>query len=112
MNGIDTDKAHPFVEDCIARKEPFIKVTQILVMGSCAYVLKKRFFIDISLFMQVLRLVCMQALTNNGLKPKVLEYYKREILQTYGFQHALTLCNLEQAGLIRVQVSTNNIKIC
>lgn len=76
MNGIDTDKAHPFIEDCIARKQPFIKV---------------------------LRLVCMQALTNSGLRPKVLDYYKREILQTYGFQHALTLCNLEQAGLLRVQ---------
>lgn len=26
MNGIDTDKAHPYLEDCIARKEPLIKV--------------------------------------------------------------------------------------
>lgn len=55
--------------------------------------------------MQVLRLVCLQAQTNSGLRPKVLEYYKREILQTYGFQHVLTLCNLEQAGLLREQVS-------
>ncbi|KAK3911950.1 Vacuolar protein sorting-associated protein 33A [Frankliniella fusca] len=76
MNGIDTDKVHPFIEDCIDRKEPLIKV---------------------------LRLVCMQALTNSGLRSKVLEYYKKEILQTYGFQHALTLSNLEQAGLLRLQ---------
>lgn len=76
MNGIDTDKVHPYIEDCIDRKQPLTKV---------------------------LRLVCMQALTNSGLRPKVLEYYKREILQTYGFQHVLTLSNLEQSGLLRVQ---------
>lgn len=47
----------------------------------------------------------MQAITNSGLRPKILEYYKREIIQTYGFQHTLTLCNLEQVGLLRLQVS-------
>lgn len=55
----------------------------------------------------------MQALTNSGLRPKVLEYYKREIIQTYGFQHALTLSNLERAGLLRVQVSLIlSVKFC
>lgn len=27
MNGIDTDKVHPYIEDCIAQKEPLIKVS-------------------------------------------------------------------------------------
>ncbi|XP_049767289.1 vacuolar protein sorting-associated protein 33A [Schistocerca serialis cubense] len=76
MNGIDTDKVHPYIEDCIAQQEPLIKV---------------------------LRLLCMQSVTNSGLRQKVLEHYKRDILQTYGFQHILTLSNLEQAGLLRVQ---------
>lgn len=43
-------------------------------------------------------------MTNSGLKPKVMEYYKREIIQTYGFQHILTLSNLEKAGLLKFQV--------
>lgn len=46
----------------------------------------------------------MQSFTNSGLKPKVLEYYKREIIQVYGFQHILTLTNLEKVGLIKIQV--------
>ncbi|XP_042904838.1 vacuolar protein sorting-associated protein 33A [Parasteatoda tepidariorum] len=76
MNGLDTDKTNAHIEDCIAREEPFIKV---------------------------LRLICLQSLTNNGLKPKQLDYYKREIIQTYGYQHCLTLNNLEKAELLKVQ---------
>jgi hypothetical protein len=72
---------------------------------------------------QVLRLICMQSVTNSGLKLKVLEHYKREIIQTYGFQHILSLTNLENAGLIKLQVavwcshntssdSYLNLKVC
>eukprot|EP00057_Strongylocentrotus_purpuratus_P025629 XP_011680103.1 PREDICTED: vacuolar protein sorting-associated protein 33A [Strongylocentrotus purpuratus] len=76
MNGIDTDKINSHIEDCIARKEPLIKV---------------------------LRLLCMQSVTNNGLKPKIFDYYRKEILQTYGFENNLSLQQLERAGLLRVQ---------
>nr|XP_002737715.1 PREDICTED: vacuolar protein sorting-associated protein 33A [Saccoglossus kowalevskii] len=76
MNGIDTDKINSYIEDCISRKEPLIKV---------------------------IRLICMQSITNNGFKPKVLEFYKREIIQTYGFEHIITIDNLEKAGLLRPQ---------
>lgn len=31
MNGIDTDKAHPFIEDCIDRKEPLTKACLSLI---------------------------------------------------------------------------------
>lgn len=81
MSGIDTDKINNYIEDSIAQKEPLTKV---------------------------LRLVCMQSVCNNGLKPKVLDYYKREILQTYGYEHILTLNNLEKAGLLKSQTSTRN----
>nr|CAD7196702.1 unnamed protein product [Timema douglasi] len=79
MNGIDTDRVHPYIEDCIAQKHPLLKV---------------------------LKLLCMQSITNSGMKAKVLDHYKREILQTYGFQHILTLRNLESVGLLRVQHSS------
>ncbi|CAN8015991.1 unnamed protein product [Ixodes persulcatus] len=73
MNGLDTDKVHPRIEDLIAREEGMLRV---------------------------LRLVCMQSVANNGLKQKVLDHYKREILQTYGYQHLLSLERLERAGLL------------
>ncbi|KAG8187464.1 hypothetical protein JTE90_009533 [Oedothorax gibbosus] len=76
MNGLETDKVNTHIEDCIAKEEPLIKV---------------------------LRLICLQSLTNNGLKQKQLDYYKREIIQTYGYQHCLTLNNLEKAELLKVQ---------
>ena len=53
--------------------------------------------------MQVLRLICLQSACNSGLKPRLLDQYRRDLLQTYGFQHALTLDNLERAGLLRSQ---------
>jgi hypothetical protein len=37
-----------------------------------------------------------------------LEFYKREILQTYGYHHILTLNNLEKVGLIRVSGGYGN----
>ncbi|XP_014443593.1 vacuolar protein sorting-associated protein 33A isoform X1 [Tupaia chinensis] len=81
MSGIDTDKVNNYIEDCIAQKHPLIKV---------------------------LRLVCLQSVCNSGLKQKVLDYYKREILQTYGYEHILTLHNLEKAGLLRAQAGGRN----
>ncbi|RXM90788.1 Vacuolar protein sorting-associated protein 33A [Acipenser ruthenus] len=74
-------EVNSYIEDCIAQQDPLIKI---------------------------LRLVCMQSVCNNGLKQKVLDYYKREILQTYGYEHILTLSNLEKAGLLKPQTSTRN----
>ncbi len=51
----------------------------------------------------MLRLLCIQSICNNGFKQKLLEYYKREILQVYGFAHMLTLNNLERCGLLKTQ---------
>ncbi|KAM4707633.1 vacuolar protein sorting-associated protein 33A [Discoglossus pictus] len=81
MSGFDTDKVNTYIEDCIAKKDPLIKI---------------------------LRLVCLQSVCNTGLKQKVLDYYKKEILQTYGYEHILTLHNLEKAGLLKPQTSSRN----
>eukprot|EP00076_Gallus_gallus_P045913 XP_025011451.1 vacuolar protein sorting-associated protein 33A isoform X2 [Gallus gallus] len=81
MSGIDTDKVNNYIEDCIAQKHSLIKI---------------------------LRLVCLQSVCNNGLKQKVLDHYKREILQTYGYEHILTLNNLEKAGLLKLQTGGRN----
>lgn len=49
--------------------------------------------------------MCIQSIANSGLKQRVIEYYKREIIQVYGFEHMLTMNNLEKCGLLRVQVT-------
>lgn len=50
----------------------------------------------------MLRLIAIQSFCGNGLKQKVLDFYKREIVQTYGYNKLITLQALEQAGIIRV----------
>lgn len=84
MLGVDTDKIQSHIEDCIAHEQPLIKV---------------------------LRLICLQSATNSGLKQKVLEYYKREIIHTYGFEHILLLTNLEDAGLLKVQQGSRSYTV-
>ncbi|KAI4820397.1 hypothetical protein KUCAC02_028377 [Chaenocephalus aceratus] len=81
MTGVETDKVNTYIEDSIAQKDPLIKI---------------------------LRLVSMQSVCNNGLKQKVFDYYRREILQTYGYEHILTLNNLEKAGLLKLQSNSRN----
>ncbi|BES98201.1 Vacuolar protein sorting-associated protein [Nesidiocoris tenuis] len=80
--GVESDKVQTYIEDMIAHQVPIFKV---------------------------LRLICIQSFTNSGLKPKVLEYYKKEIVQTYGFEHIITLSKLEDAGLLRVQSSGKRV---
>ncbi|XP_033333810.1 vacuolar protein sorting-associated protein 33A [Megalopta genalis] len=84
LNCIDTDKPNAYIEDLIAQQQPILKV---------------------------LRLLCIQSLTNSGLKLKLLDYYKREIIQTYGYQHLPTMLNLERAGLLKQQQSNRQYSI-
>ncbi|XP_076230818.1 vacuolar protein sorting-associated protein 33A [Calliopsis andreniformis] len=84
LNCIDTDKPNAYIEDMIAQQEPLLKI---------------------------LRLLCIQSLTNSGLKQKLLDYYKREIIQTYGYQHLPTILNLEKAGLLRQQQSARQYAV-
>lgn len=79
LNCLETDKICTYIEDCISRQEPITKV---------------------------LRLIALQSLTNSGHRSKVIEYYYREILQTYGYQHLVTFDKLENAGIIKVKNSS------
>ncbi|KAG6446793.1 hypothetical protein O3G_MSEX004585 [Manduca sexta] len=76
LNCVDNEKVCPYIEDLIAQKAPLTKV---------------------------LRLICLQCSTGSGLKPKVLEYYKRELVQVYGLKTWLTICNLEKCELLKPQ---------
>lgn len=76
LNCIEVDRASSYIEDLIAQRGPLIKV---------------------------LRLICLQCLTGSGLKPKLLEYYKREIVQVYGLESLLALNCLEKVGLLKGQ---------
>ncbi|KAF8517245.1 Sec1-like protein [Hysterangium stoloniferum] len=42
----------------------------------------------------VMRLICLASLTSGGIKPKVLENLKREVLQSYGYDRLPLLLNL------------------
>ncbi|XP_058823517.1 vacuolar protein sorting-associated protein 33A [Topomyia yanbarensis] len=80
----DVDKANPFIEDLIAKEAPL---------------------------RTVLRLMCMQSIAGSGLKPKVLDYYKRELVQVYGLQTLLTIGNLEKAGLFKPQTGNRTYAV-
>ncbi|CAH0713728.1 unnamed protein product, partial [Brenthis ino] len=84
LNCIDNEKVCTFIEDLIAQKAPITKV---------------------------LRLICLQCVTGSGLKAKVLEYYKRELVQVYGLKTWLTLCNLEKCGLLKPQSGTRQYAV-
>ena len=47
----------------------------------------------------VLRLLCVMSATS-GIRSKKYDQWKRDIVQTYGYHHVLTLANLEKAGLL------------
>ncbi|KAL7901435.1 Sec1-like protein [Trichoderma sp. SZMC 28014] len=48
---------------------------------------------------ETLRLLCIYSCISGGIKPKDFEQFKRLILQGYGYQHLLTLNNLEKLQL-------------
>ncbi len=55
--------------------------------------------------------MCLQSVVSSGLKPKVLEAYKRLLLHSYGHRHLLSLSNLEKLGLLSPQVSLNPVVV-
>ncbi|KAI8809867.1 vacuolar protein sorting-associated protein 33A [Cladochytrium replicatum] len=58
--------------------------------------------------MHVLRLLCLYSLVNGGFKAKQFDYFRKELIQTYGYEHVLTLQNLAKTGLFRRQESARN----
>ncbi|KAL9266006.1 Vacuolar protein-sorting-associated protein 33-like protein [Drosera capensis] len=59
-------------------------------------------------FLGVLRLLVLFSVTNLGLPKRQFDYLRREILHSYGFEHVVTLSNLERAGLFRKQELKSN----
>ncbi|GAA5821189.1 hypothetical protein JCM11251_004506 [Rhodosporidiobolus azoricus] len=55
----------------------------------------------------VLRLLCLYSIVSGGLKQKLLEEFKREILQTYGFEQLPLLLYLQQLNLLYRQPPTS-----
>ncbi|XP_042475287.1 vacuolar protein-sorting-associated protein 33 homolog isoform X2 [Macadamia integrifolia] len=58
--------------------------------------------------MNVLRLLVLFSITNLGLPKKNYDYFRRELLHSYGFEHMATLNNLEKAGLFKKQDTKTN----
>ncbi|KAI5479038.1 ATP binding protein [Pseudohyphozyma bogoriensis] len=56
----------------------------------------------------VLRLLCIYSIIAGGIKPKVLEEFKRDILQTYGFHHLPLLLSLTNLSLLTRSITTKS----
>lgn len=84
MMCVDLDRSSDFIEEMICKQKPIEKV---------------------------LRLICMQSSAGNGLKQKVLDGYKKEIIHSYGIESLLKIGKLEKAGLIRLQTGSRSYNI-
>jgi len=49
----------------------------------------------------ILRLLCLESCMTNGLRPKDLDSFKRQIVHAYGYQHVMTLAALEKMQLLQ-----------
>nr|ODN95550.1 ATP-binding protein [Cryptococcus depauperatus CBS 7855] len=90
----------------ITKKEEFnknLEVQQNLIAG---YEITQQFSsIESLMYRQapwkiVLRSAILLSLTTGGIKPKVLEGFKREFLQVYGYHHLTLLINLQSLNLL------------
>ncbi|CAG9860694.1 unnamed protein product [Phyllotreta striolata] len=84
LNCIEVDKPSPYIEEMIAQSKPLVKV---------------------------LRLICLQCIASSGLKPKVLEGYKKDLVQVYGLEALLAISKLEKVGLLKLQSSTRQYTV-
>ncbi|XP_056636100.1 vacuolar protein sorting-associated protein 33A [Diorhabda sublineata] len=84
LNCIEVDKPSPYIEEMISQSKPLVKV---------------------------LRLMCLQCIASSGLKPKILENYKRDLVQVYGLEALLAISKLEKVGLLKVQSSTRQYTV-
>lgn len=78
---VDGSTSTDLIEECINKQEPLVKV---------------------------LRLCCLYSLVHNGLKQKMFDFLRKEILHSYGFQNIFTLLNLERVGLFKLAGSGRN----
>lgn len=54
---------------------------------------------------RLLRLLCLQSLTNGGIKTSRYDLLKREVVQTYGYEYLFLLQNLEKMGMLKKRES-------
>ncbi|KAL8956301.1 MAG: hypothetical protein Q9183_006343, partial [Haloplaca sp. 2 TL-2023] len=80
VSGIDPTTQHDKIEELISRDIPLVTI---------------------------LRLLCLESTIAGGLRPKDLDSFKRQILHAYGYQHVLTLHNLEEMGLLVARTAAN-----
>lgn len=80
VSGSDPSSQHDTIEELIARGLPLTTI---------------------------LRLLCLESTISGGLRPKDLDNFKRQILHTYGYQHLLTLHNLDKMGLLVARTAAN-----
>jgi len=96
-----------YFDEIISKPSHFrrIKIEQNIVDGN----IKLQEFLDYievliakqTDFSKTMRLLCLYCLVENGMKQVHLDAIKRDILQSYGFQHILTLSNLEKVQLLK-----------
>lgn len=76
INSIDVDVVHPYIESALCKHEDINKIY---------------------------RLISIQSFTSpNGLKAKVWDAYKHEIVQGYGYDQLLVLHAMEQSDLVQL----------
>jgi len=56
----------------------------------------------------ILRLLCLQSLFNGGLRQMQYDYFRKEIVQPFGYEHLITLQQLDAAKLFYLQTSSRN----
>ncbi|EPY53917.1 vacuolar sorting protein Vps33 [Schizosaccharomyces cryophilus OY26] len=56
---------------------------------------------------EVFRILCLASIVSTGLKQRDIDYYRKEIVQTYGYKNLLTFQRLIDVGLLRVRPSSN-----
>lgn len=74
--GDDLSACREYLEESIFNKEPLLKV---------------------------LRLLCLYSLTTDGMKQRDFDFYRREMMQTYGYPVLFAMNNLEKVGLFHVR---------
>jgi len=52
---------------------------------------------------RLLKLLCLQSLTNGGIKSSRYDSFKRDIIQTYGYEFMFVLENIERLGMLKVK---------
>ena len=56
---------------------------------------------DRSQLSRALRLLCLQSLSSGGIRSNKFDALKRVIIQTYGYEQLMTICNLERSGILK-----------